>query len=116
VEIKTQLRQRDFMMVRAVRPNGEQQATVIHNRHDCHAFSAFSLANSIAAAIGRGERGVDKTFLFVHCAGITQHVRQLGQYVIVSFVERIMPTATGAVAWRPRRAPIRVIAICILLN
>lgn len=66
VEVKCQLYQRHFMMVGGMRADRQRKSMPIHNPHDFHAFSAFCGPNGLSTPLGRRERGVNKTFRFIH--------------------------------------------------
>jgi hypothetical protein len=77
VKVERQLHERDFVVVRGVRRDGERQAVPIHDRHDFHAFSAPRRPNLLATTFGRGERGIDITLRLVDVALLAQRVGQI---------------------------------------
>ena len=81
VEIKTQLHERDFVMIRRVRTYREPQTVAIHNRHDFHAFSALRLANFLSTTLGRGKRRVDIALSFIDRAFITQLIGKIREHL-----------------------------------
>jgi len=60
VEVKTELHQRDLMMMGGMRTHREGQSMAIHNREDLHAFATAGVPNAIAAAFGRGKRRINE--------------------------------------------------------
>jgi len=77
VEVKGQLHERDFMMVRGVRSHRQRQAVTIDNRHDFHAFSASRRSNLIPTALGRGKRGIDVALGLVQLPLIAKSIGQI---------------------------------------
>ena len=65
VEVEGQLDQRDLVMVRGVRADGERQAMPIDDRHDFYAFSALRRTDLLAAPLRGCERGIDEALRLV---------------------------------------------------
>jgi hypothetical protein len=67
------------MMISRMRTHGKRQPLPIHNRQDFHAFSPFGESDGLAAALGRGKGGIDKTLSFIDRAFVAQRIGQLGE-------------------------------------
>jgi hypothetical protein len=79
VEVKTQLDQGDFVMIRRVCTDGEGEPMPIHNRENLHALAAFCEPHGLAAALGGRKRRINETLAFINRSFGAQRVRQLGE-------------------------------------
>ncbi len=77
VEVKTELHQGDLMMIGRMRAHRQRQPMTIHNREDLHASAPAGRADIVAAALGRGKRGIDEALAFVDRAFFAQRIGQL---------------------------------------
>jgi len=79
VEVDTELHQRDFMMIRRMRPARERPPVAIHNRPDFHALATSRKPHGLAAALGGRQGGVDEALPFINGPFVAQHIGQLGE-------------------------------------
>lgn len=66
VEVETQLDQGDFMMIRHMCADREEEPMPIHNRKDLHAFGAFGEGHIVPTSLRGGEGRVNETLPFIN--------------------------------------------------
>jgi hypothetical protein len=62
----------------------------IHNRPDFHAFAAFGETHSVAAALGRGKRGINEALTLVDRPFLPQRIGQLREDLTQDLLSTIL--------------------------
>ncbi len=97
VEIKSQLQERDLMLTRSVRGDGERLSAAVHDCHDCQVIPECCRTNFVAAALCRCERSINIALGFGDRTLLSRRIRQIGAGRAHDFV--LAPLLKTPVHW-----------------
>ncbi len=115
-EVKTELHQRNLIMIGHTRTDPERQPVAIHNHEDFHALAALGEPDSVDPALGCHACDIDETLAFVDRPSVVQRIGQLGQdrtpnLAITSLLQPMMHRLVVGIALRqqvPLLASVRI--------